>query len=63
MVKFLPCMLNSVLFIIVPISMAVAVENFESADENYLSFKKGDVLYIYSKYVERDNSIWQGSLV
>ena len=43
--------------------MAVAVENFESADENYLSFKKGDILYIYGKYVERDNSIWQGSLV
>lgn len=43
--------------------MAVAIENYESVDENYLSFKKGDVLAIYGKYVEMDNSVWQGSLV
>ena len=43
--------------------MAVAVKDYESGNEKYLSFKKGDVLSIYGKYVEGDNSIWQGSLV
>ena len=50
-------------FISVPISIAVAVEDYESKDENYISFKKGDKLTIFSKYVEADNSIWKGSLV
>ncbi|XP_028398638.1 titin homolog [Dendronephthya gigantea] len=45
-----------------PISVATAVDDYESTDENYISFKKGDKIFIFSKYVEVDNSIWKGSL-
>ncbi|CAB3988366.1 ---NA--- [Paramuricea clavata] len=45
-----------------PISIAIALKDHESFGENYLRFKKGDKLTIYSKYVGGDNSVWQGSL-
>ncbi len=48
---------------IVPISRATALEDYESVDKTYLSFKKGDKLMIFSKDVGTDDSIWQGSLV
>lgn len=49
--------------ILVPISMARAVDDHEAVGEHYISFKKGDSITIYSKHAGTDDSIWEGSVV
>ena len=55
--------LTNFIIILVPISIAVAIKDYESQDKNYLSFEKGDKITIFGKYIGTDNTIWQGSLV
>lgn len=46
-----------------PIAVAKALTDFNSAEDNYISFKKGDQILVFSKTFGDDVPVWGGNVV